>query len=146
MGRLPWLVVALTGISMVLSGCSPSGPPRKETFPVTGEVYVDGKPAEMLRVEMYDLKGMDTQMPTYSSAFTDKDGKFQISTYEQADGVPEGEYVVTYMWGDFDVFSREYKGPDKLKDKHSDPKTSAHRVKVEKGKPTEMGRIELKTE
>ncbi|MHB8973049.1 MAG: hypothetical protein ACYC3X_06960 [Pirellulaceae bacterium] len=128
-----------------LTACGPQGPPRKETFPVTGEVVVDGRPAAALQVTLTDLKGMDKQMPTYSSAMTDDNGKFAVSTYKQADGVPEGDYAVTFVWGELNLFSMQYGGPDKLKDKYNDPKKSTFQIKVVKGKPADMGRLELTT-
>ncbi len=53
-------------------------------------------------------------MPTVSSAFTGPDGEFSISTYESGDGVPAGDYVLTFMWGQKEAFSGRYGGPDKL--------------------------------
>lgn len=117
----------------------------KQTFPVTGEVYVDGKPADNLAVHCHDVKGMDKQNPTTSTAFTDPQGKFKISTYETGDGVPEGEYKLTFFWGQMNLFSMSYGGPDKLNKRYDDPEKSEHRVTVQNGKPTDLGRIELKS-
>ena len=72
---------------------------RKETSPLTGEVYVNGEPAAQLQVTCHNVQGIDTEHPTFSSAITDESGKFSISTYEAADGVPEGEYVLTFGTG-----------------------------------------------
>lgn len=141
--RMP--LVGLLLWACLITSCGPKGPPRKETFPVTGEVVVDGQPAASVQVTLTDVNGMDKKMPTVSSAMTGEDGKFAISTYQQADGVPEGEYTVTFMWGKLNLFSMQYGGPDKLKDKYSDPKKSTFKIKVEKGKPADMGRVELTT-
>ena len=131
---------------LLLCSCGKEEAFRKETFPVTGEVYVDGQPAAQLRVECHDVAGMDKEHPTVSQCYTDDGGKFQIATYEAADGVPEGEYVLTFMWGQYNAISASYGGPDKLNGRYSDAKSSdAQRIKVEKGKPTELGRIELTT-
>ncbi len=132
-------------LCVLLCSCGRSGQPRKETFPVTGEVSVDGKSVERLAVTCHAVQGIDTEHPTYSQAFTDKDGKFKISTYQQADGVPEGEYAITFFWGEMNLLSMTYGGPDKLKDRYNDPKKSTFRIKVEKGKPTDLGKIELTT-
>ncbi len=138
-------LLGLLLMACLITSCGPKGPPRKETFPVTGEIVVDGSPAASVQVTLTDVKGMDEKMPTVSSAMTDDNGKFAISTYQQADGVPEGEYSVTFMWGTLNLFSMQYGGPDKLNDKYSDPKKSTFKVTVEKGKPTDMGRVELTT-
>jgi hypothetical protein len=140
-----WLSVPAM-FCLLLCSCGEQGPPRKETYPVTGEVYVDGKPAAKLAVRCTDVDGIDKESPTLSSAFTDEMGKFQIATYESADGVPEGEYVLTFTWGEWNLISGQYGGPDKLNNRYNDPKTSDQRFKVEKGKPTDLGRIELTTE
>lgn len=138
------LLFALAACVLAAS-CSRTDPNRKQTFPVTGEVYVDGKPARALAVTCHDVKGLDTKNPTLSSAHTQEDGKFAISTYQQSDGVPEGEYVLTFLWGQMNTFSNTYGGPDKLNGRYKDPKESKVRAKVEKGKPTDMGRIDLTT-
>lgn len=137
-----WLAVSTLGC-LLLCSCGEQGPPRKETFPVTGEVYVDGQPADQLAVRCINVNGIDKASPTVSSAFTDENGKFEISTYESADGVPEGEYVLTFMWGEWNRISGSYGGPDKLNDRYTDQKSSQHRFTVEKGKRTDLGRIEL---
>jgi len=136
---------AVAVVCLLLSSCGEKLPERKETFPVTGEVYVDGQPAAQLQVTCHDVKGIDTAAPTVSSALTGPDGKFAISTYLSADGVPAGEYLLTFVWGRFDMLSKSYGGPDKLKGRYTDPQKSQHRIKVESGKPTDLGRIELST-
>ena len=138
--------VAISAICLLLvfCSCAKKDPNRKETYPVAGEVYVDGQPAANLAVYCTDVKGLDKERPTLSSAFTNDEGKFEISTYESADGIPEGEYILTFMWGQMNKISG-YGGPDKLKSKYNDPKKSEHKFTVEKGKPTDLGRIELTT-
>jgi len=138
-------LVGLALFTCVLASCGPKGLPRKETYPVTGEVLVDGEAASGLQVTLTNVNGMDSELPTCSSAMTDDLGKFAVSTYEQGDGVPEGEYAVTFMWGKLNMFSMQYGGPDQLNDKYNDPKTTTFKITVEPGKPTDMGRIELTT-
>jgi hypothetical protein len=139
--RLGLLAAAL----LLAASCSKSDPNRKETFPVTGELYVDGKPAALVQVAMHDQAGVDKNQPTFSSTMTGEDGKFALSTYEEGDGAPAGNYVLTFAWQEFNVFSRSYAGPDRLKGKYSDPKKTDIKVTVEQGKPTDLGRIELTT-
>ena len=134
----------LISAALLLSACSESGPPRKATFPVTGQVLVDGKPAAALEVTMHDVNGMDPKQPTLSSTYTDDSGKFSLSTYEEGDGVPEGEYLVSFQWGEVNLMTRSYGGPDKLKNRYTKEK-SKFRIKVEKGKPTDMGMVKLTT-
>ena len=41
------------------AGCGESGPERKETAKVTGQVFVDGKPADTLQFTCHDKLGVD---------------------------------------------------------------------------------------
>ena len=136
-----WLVI----LCLALASCSRSQGYRKATFPVTGEVYVDGKPAALLAVTCVDLRGIDEKHPTDSAAFTDEAGKFAISTYLSADGVPEGEYVLTFLWGQHNLLTMTYGGPDKLKNRYTDSKQSKVCFTVVKGQRTDLGRIDLTT-
>ncbi len=80
-----------------------------------------------------------------STATTTADGKFALSTYKEADGLPEGDYALTFSWREYNVVKHTYVGPDKLKGRYTDAKQSKFRVKVEKGKPVDLGRLELTT-
>lgn len=142
--RRPFLL--LMSIFALAMGCSGAeGPPRDKTYPVTGQVIVDGQPAPYLLVELHDATKKDAAVGAVSTAYTDDQGKFEISTYQSGDGAPEGDFVVTFMWGQLELLRNEYAGPDKLKDKYRDPQKSTFKIKVEKGKPADMGRIELTT-
>ena len=137
-----WVVLG-TLVLCGLTACSQKDPNRKPTSPVTGTVYVDGQPAAGVQIMLTDTGGMDTAKPTVSSTVTKEGGTFSISTYDEADGVPPGEYVVTFTWGEYNVFSRSYEA-DKLKKRYSDPKKSEVRLMVVEGQPVDMGQIDLK--
>jgi hypothetical protein len=140
------LVATFVAASAALSGCGKKDEPhRKPTFPVTGQVVVDGKsPGEAIKIECHPVGGMDQEHPSVSQTMTAPDGKFEIATYETGDGVPQGEYVLTFMWGKMNLISMSYGGPDKLNNRYSDPKQSEFKFKVE-DKPVDLGRIELTT-
>jgi hypothetical protein len=141
-----YVVIVILLMSLGLTSCGKEvGPPRKETYPVTGQVYVDGKPVENVAVTCVDVKGMDKEKPTLSETRTDKDGKFKISTYQSGDGVPVGDYVLTFYWGELNLLSMSYGGPDKLNERYKDPGASTHKFTVKKGAPTDLGKIELTT-
>jgi len=140
--RALWLL----GLCVLLCSCKESKPAGwKETFPVKGEVYVDGKPASGLQVTCTDASATDTKTPAAPPALTTEDGKFELSSYKAGDGVPVGDYALTFIWGKINLMSMSYSGPDKLNGRYTDPKQSKNRFKVEKGKPTDLGRIELTT-
>jgi len=135
--------------ALILALCVVCGACKKDmnrvaTFPVTGTVLVDGQPVEQLAVRCISLQGMDKENPTESSTFTDKEGKFSISTYEAGDGVPVGSYVLTFQWGQWNLFSGGY-GGDKFEGKYNDPAKSTFKFDVQEGQPTDVGTIELST-
>lgn len=139
--------------SLVLSvlGCSGDEEPyRKPTVRVVGQIFVDGKPVpktKPMKVEAHPVNGMDQEHPSVSYGMTGEDGKFAISTYEQGDGLPPGDYTLTFLWGKLDLISTQYGGPDQLKGRYSDPETSEFVVSVVEGLPeTDIGKIELTTE
>jgi hypothetical protein len=129
---------------LVFCGCSKPQGNRKATFPVTGSVSVDGNPVEGLAVVCINVAGIDKEHPTESQCFTKEDGSFEIGTYESSDGVPEGEYVLTFRWGEWNRLSHSYEG-DKLDGRYANPKKPVVTFTVEAGKPTELDEIELTT-
>ena len=138
---LSWLLAA--GIALPCA-CGKKDDGRKPTFPVTGQVYVDGKPPDSpILISCHPVGGIDKANPTVSAARTGDDGKFSISTYKSGDGIPEGEYVLTFYWGKENLFTRSYGGPDRLNGRYKDPKKSPWHITVKAGEPTDMGRIDL---
>lgn len=129
---------------VLLSACSKTDPNRKPVTPVRGTVLVDGQGVKDVSIILHDLKGIDKNQPTKSSTITGEGGKFAFSTYEEGDGVPEGEYQMTFTWGKFNPLAMQYEG-DEFKGKYNDPTKSEHKVKVEKGKPIDLGIVDLKT-
>ncbi|MFH1266841.1 MAG: hypothetical protein ABIK89_14020 [Planctomycetota bacterium] len=133
-----WAVAAV--VVTVCVGCSEGqkGGSRVETFPLTGKVLVDGAPAARLVVSCHPQS--DTGIAYALVGHTNEEGVFSISTYEAGDGLPEGEYKLTFEWPEGGGF-----GPptDKLKGAYSDPKKSEHTVTVTTGEENDLGTIEL---
>ena len=142
--RLCCLLLCMTTVG--LTGCGGEKPFRKPTSVVTGKVTVDGvAPTSAITIECHPVNGMDAKHPTVSQTVTGPEGTFKISTYEAGDGVPAGDYVLTLYWGEFNLMSNSYSGPDKLKDRYRDPKTSEIKLTVKEGKPTDLGTIVITT-
>lgn len=137
-----WLATAAIVLTATLVGCEEKRK-EKEVFKVTGKVLVDGKPAEGVLLGIHNSEPYDKQFPTAPQGQTDADGNLIISTYAQGDGLPPGNYAFTFTWQDFNLMSRSYSGPDKLKKKYADPKTSKITSAV-KG-PVDLGEIQLTT-
>lgn len=121
-------------LSLILFGCGKErlGPERVTTVPVSGTVLVDGKPTPDVVVTLHVVElrnegGVYTSQP---QAITDKEGKFAISTYEEADGVAAGTYAVTFEWLTYNVIRNQWGGKDKLNGRYSDPKATEFKVEA----------------
>ena len=138
---IAWIIPCMTVVFVAGCGSEQRGGPRMDTYPITGTVMVDGEPAATLQVQCHPSG--DVGVATSIACLTDKDGKFSISSYERGDGAPEGEYKVTFYWGQYGL--NGYGGEDKLKKEYSDPENSEYSVTVKKGDQNDLGVIELTT-
>ncbi len=134
----------LVGLMLVWAGCSkpaPLGGEREKTSPVKGIVKIDGQPADALEVIFYP-QNADAKVKYPISTMTDKDGKFSVTTYEAQDGLPAGEYKLTFIW-----MEQFLNGKDRLRGKMKDQTKSNHSVSVKgtEAEVVDMGTIELKT-
>jgi len=131
---------------LLIAGCG-EATNRKATFPVKGKITVDGQaPGSAVRIECVPVAGLDATDPTVSGTECDPEGNFQISTYQQGDGVPPGDYILTFTWQEFNLMSRQYTGKDKLNGRYADPKSaSAQKISVKAGEPTDLGVVALTT-
>ncbi len=126
-------------------GCGKKGPPMKKTYKVTGKVLVDGKePGSSIQLECHSTGEIDHKMHTFSQSNTKDDGTFEIATYTAGDGVPAGEYKLTFAWQEFNLMSRSFGGPDKLKKRYSNPEKAEIKFSVV-DKPVDLGEIKLTT-
>ncbi len=130
-------------VCLVCSACGDKMK-KKVTYPVGGTVTVDGKPASGLQISCHDVKGIDSEDPTVSGGSTDAAGHFELNTYDKGDGVPEGEYTLTFKWGKLDPISRGYSG-DQLNGKYTDPKKSETKFKAGPDDLNDEGKIDLGT-
>lgn len=134
-------ILAAVGLG---AGCSSRDPNWKETIPVTGVVTVDGQPVEGVSVKLVNSKGETGPDVVFPAAFTDTTGKFAISTYEQGDGAPPGDYAVIFTWPTLNTLSMQYEG-DRLNGRYGDANGSEKRLTVASGAPIDMGKIDLTT-
>lgn len=126
--------------SLVLAGCgAEEGLP---VYPVSGQVFVQGKPAEGALVIFYpiDPQTHDAEkFPPRPSGLVEADGTFQLTTSEPKDGARVGEYDVTIVWfknasTEESAFAGggESRRPsrDALKGKYAQPKTSGLKASI----------------
>jgi len=126
----------------LLVGCGSQK--RVSTFPVSGKVLVNGKPAVDLFVTFHPTPKKDGQsfMP-YGK--TDEKGDFQLNTFANGDGVPLGDFLVVFEWREKSgAFKNQFNGTDRLKGKFSNPESSTFKVSVINGSNI-LEPFELKT-
>ena len=139
--------VALAGLALLGSSCR-KGP---VCYPVRGQVFVGGKPAEGALVVFVpeNALGLDAPRPSTSVG---ADGSFALRTYDSAtrtvqDGAPPGRYAVTVVWQS--EGARDPGGertaeeiPDRLQGRYADPATSKLRAEVKAG-PNDLEPFQL---
>ena len=137
------LVVGLPATLVLCSACQKGQP----FYPVRGQVFVAGKPAEEALVVFHPVE--DTDPPALRpSARVQADGSFTLRSYDPKtcptpkDGAPAGEYRVTVTWVPANYTEYRNVLPDKLQGRYSDPKTSGLRAVV-KGEPNELPPFQL---
>lgn len=124
-----------------LTGCGDAAGPA--IHPVTGRVTVDGKPAAKAQIGFHVANNQPAGAIPFAEA--DDDGTFRPSTRLTGDGAPAGDYTVTVVWPEIRVdHGEEVRGPDRLKGRYGDARTSPLRVTVAPGANT-LPTLELKT-
>ena len=124
-----WSVFATFAVlALWVSACS-KGPQssenRKPVHPVHGQLFVGGKPAGGAFVLFVPVNEPPEPVDPRPRSEVAPDGSFDLNMYEEKDGAPVGEYIVTVMWMDSDG--------DKLKGQFSDIAKSKIRATVKEG-------------
>ena len=130
-----WLALLL----LVPTGCSDG---RLKCYPVSGQVFVDGQPAEGALVYFFPVNAGDPQAMRATGP-ADASGAFVMSTYVTGDGVPAGEYLVAFEWLEKHRLKGTFEGADRLKGKYYPAEKSEFRVTVQKH-PMKDLRFDLK--
>jgi hypothetical protein len=134
-------VVLLTLLALALAGCS-SYSGRRQVYPVQGQLFIQGQPADGARVVFYlsPGTGSDPQKPVFPLGDVAADGSFQLTTYLKNDGAPEGEYAVTVVWpeprkpGERPDSTEER--PDRLNGRYAEPENSPFHATIIRGTNT----------
>ncbi len=132
-GLLLRSLLTLLAAGMLLSTASCAGNPAERTFPVRGQVLFRGKPAVGARVTFVPRDRSGTQAPRPTAA-VERDGMFRLTTRLAYDGAPAGRYAVTIVYrSPAKKIDDENAGPDLLRGKYRDPKTTPLEVVVQPG-------------
>lgn len=122
----------------LIAGC---GDGKPTAYPVTGTVTIGGKEPDGAIVRLWPVEN-DSADAARPLGYVQADGSFQLTTYKENDGAPAGRYKVTVEWRPKKKSSMEPDGPDRLKGRYADPKTSKIEVTVNKG-PTTLDPIKI---
>ena len=115
---------AIAASLFTLAGCDDG---RIATYPVTGAVLVDGRPAEGAIVVFCPVDPSPELEHLRPAGKADSSGQFNLTTFEPADGAPAGAYKVLVKWpaprsepDDRQVGGprRAASGPDRLRGKY----------------------------
>ncbi len=91
------LLLLMACVAALVCGC---GSDRVPVYPVSGQLFVNGQPAEgwivMLHLEPAPDPNAKYPHPLPRAA-VGPDGRFQFHTYEKNDGAPVGTYKVSFL-------------------------------------------------
>lgn len=141
----PTAIVFIAGL--LFAGCAGDSKHPK-TYPVTGELFVKGQPAEGARLTLQPLLVSDLKLwpMGFPTAIVQPDGKFQFTCFHENDGAPEGDYKLLARWEEGDGIPNEDPNVPPPKNRidaaYSDPARSPWSVKVEP-KPNQLTRFEV---
>ncbi|QDV39143.1 hypothetical protein [Tautonia plasticadhaerens] len=132
--------VALAALG--LAGCS-SGD-RVATYPVAGRVVVGGEPAAGAFVVFHPVAAPVAEGAGNPSAQVRRDGSFALTTFDEADGAPAGDYAVTVQWRKLIRNGADaLPGPDIVPPDYARPETTPLKAIVVEGEnPSAEFRIE----
>lgn len=97
MRRYPALAGALL-LPLFVCSCGDDASRDPALYPVSGQVVVDGKPAEGVVVRLHLLNHYRDPDAPRPFATTDASGRFQLKMEQGEPGAPAGQYVATFLW------------------------------------------------
>jgi hypothetical protein len=123
-----WLGVTLALLSAMLCSCRKSYQ-EVSVYPTSGKVTVKAVPAVGAYVTFHPEGDVGMTKGNKPFARVDKDGAFQVTTYDTNDGAPVGDYRVTVYWPE----NPDARGPspDRLKGKYADPATTPLKATID---------------
>lgn len=122
-------IVALSVIACAgLTGCGSSG---VKLYPVKGQVFYQGEPAEGAIVVFHPSSSSSPGVPLPSGTVA-ADGTLRLTTHPHGEGAPAGDYNVVVTW--FPPNSREMENPrNKLPMRYADAASGLLKASVKEG-------------
>jgi hypothetical protein len=130
--KMPVASLLAAGLALALNGCRDSSDDRPVTFPVSGRVLQDGKPAAGARV-LLTAQADPSLVRLCPHAEVANDGSFRLTTFRTGDGAPAGQYTLTLTWPLPARPGKEDEGPDRFKGRYADPRRPLRQVQIVAG-------------
>lgn len=83
--------------ALFLAGCGGEAW-HAETYPASGKVLINGEPAADVVVELRAVGEQPDSRGSRPWGIVQPDVTFLLTTYENGDGAPPGDYAVTLRW------------------------------------------------
>ncbi len=138
---IPLPRLGLIPFAVALVCCIGCGDGRIRTYPTTGAVLVDGRPADGATVIFCPASGAEKFMRERPWGETDDNGQFIVTTFDRGDGAPAGDYTVMIRWPGKQAIARPgedservERAADRLKGRYFHPQKSGITATVESGK------------
>ena len=147
--RLNSLLILIA--ALLISGCGSgtdldegdldkmAGGKRQETIAVSGKVSIGGTPASGITIFAYPKVGVKPVGETR----TKEDGTYCWTTYSSCDGLPAGEYRLTFVHAPEEGKGKK-QGKDLLEGRYKDPTASEFSLVVVAGTPQTDVNYDLK--
>jgi len=122
----------------ILAGCRKADAWKVKTYPASGTVIINGKPAEGVIVNFHPIGKPTDIRESIPWGKVQPDGTYHLRTYQEGDGAPPGEYHVTLKWK-----PSPSSVADKLNHVYQDPEKSVWKFTIAPGQ-NDLPQIELK--
>ncbi|MDY3562834.1 metallophosphoesterase [Gemmata sp. JC673] len=106
---------------------------RRNTFPVSGKLKLDGQPLAGAKVTLYTFNKTTEQYTAVCDGLSGADGRFNLTTYSRFDGAPSGEYAVTVVKSAKGFVDRGAKENNQLPAKYARPGASPLKATIKEG-------------
>ena len=129
-------------VALGLTGCS-RGPAHPPTYPVTAKLLVGNEPPAGAIVVLHP-QGQTPSETDRPVARVAPDGSLRVTTFDEDDGAPEGEYALTVEWRKLVTRDGEsLPGPNVVADEYATPERTPIRITVRPDGPNDQGEIRL---
>ncbi len=132
-------ILLAAAVCVPLTGC---GNDRTVTVPVAVRVLYKGQPAAGALVVFHPIDpGAEKRIGGKPFGKVKDDGTVAVTTHQEADGAPEGEYNVTVQWseaapaGKLSLTGEGGGAKDKLGGRYGDPRNPKFKLTVKRGDP-----------